>query len=59
MLQLTNDCRRSEGGKELLKPHGPLSQAEFDELLNMLLAIFDLSEIAEFAAQQIFVSINL
>ncbi len=46
----------SEGGKELIKPYGPLSQSEFNELLNMLLTIFDLSEIAEFAAQQIFVS---
>jgi Ca2+-binding EF-hand superfamily protein len=46
----------NEGGKELIKPLGPLTQAEFNELLNMLLAIFDLSEIAEFAAQQIFAS---
>jgi Ca2+-binding EF-hand superfamily protein len=46
----------TEGGKELIKPSGPLTQAEFNELLNMLLAIFDLSEIAEFAAQQIFSS---
>lgn len=46
----------TEGGKELIKPYGPLTQSEFNELLNMLLTIFDLSEVAEFAAQQIFSS---